>query len=195
MTDAMMRGLPIILGSAMLFAAATVGAEGKPLPTVAKVDLARYLGTWYEVARLPTRFEKDCVGVTATYSKRDDGTIDIVNRCRKKWVDGEIKDARGKAKVVDTATNAKLKVTFFWPFYGDYWIIELGQNYEYALVGEPDREYLWILSRTATLPEATVQALLARAKDVGYDVTKIYFTPQPTGAPAQPVPGAAADNG
>ena len=195
MSDGVLRALPIILGSAMLLFGATGGAGEKPLPTVAKVDLARYLGTWYEVARLPTRFEKDCVGVTATYSKRDDGTIDIVNRCRKKWVDGEIKDARGKAKVVDATTNAKLKVTFFWPFYGDYWIIELGQNYEYALIGEPDREYLWILSRTAVLPEATLQALLARAKEVGYDISKIYFTPQPTGAPAQLVPGAVATNG
>jgi apolipoprotein D and lipocalin family protein len=190
-SDGMLRTLPIVLGSTMLLLTAASGSESKPLPTVEKVDLARYLGTWYEVARLPTRFEKDCVGVTATYSKRDDGGIDIVNRCRKKWVDGEIKDAKGKAKVVDANTNAKLKVTFFWPFYGDYWILELGKDYEYVLVGEPAREYLWILSRTATLPEATTQALLARAKELGYDLTNIYFTPQPTGAPAQKVPGAA----
>jgi len=176
MSDGVLRALPIILGSAMLLFGATGGAGEKPLPTVAKVDLARYLGTWYEVARLPTRFEKDCVGVTATYSKRDDGTIDIVNRCRKKWVDGEIKDARGKAKVVDATTNAKLKVTFFWPFYGDYWIIDLDPDYRWAVVGEPGRKYFWILARDRHIEESLFAQIVARAASQGYDLTNLLRT-------------------
>jgi apolipoprotein D and lipocalin family protein len=185
----MTRALPILsMLSMTLLAVASARADQKPLPTVPYVDLSRYLGTWYEIARLPTRFEKDCVAVTATYARRDDGQVSVVNHCRKLTLTGEDKESTGRAKVVDETSFAKLKVTFFWPFWGDYWILDLGANYEHALVGEPDREYLWILARTPTLPEPTYQALLERARSLGYDVSTIYKTPQPADAPTQAVP-------
>jgi apolipoprotein D and lipocalin family protein len=109
------------------------------------VELEKYLGKWYEIAHLPARFQEGCSETTAVYSLSRDGNVSVLNECRRK---GKIKQAKGKAKVVDKATGAKLKVIFFWPFYGDYWIIKLGHNYEYAVVGTPDRRYLWILSRT-----------------------------------------------
>ena len=184
MSTGSIRALSVVIASALAQWGSIAQADEKPLPTVAKVDLARYLGTWYELARLPMRFEKDCVGVTATYSKREDGALEVVNRCYKKWLDGEMKESHGRVKVVDTATNAKLKISFFGPFCGDYWILDLGESYEYAVVGEPGRDYLWILSRTPSLPEPKIQALLDRAKEQGFDVSKIYRTPQRIEAPA-----------
>jgi apolipoprotein D and lipocalin family protein len=131
------------------------GDENKvPLQTVAKVDLSRYVGRWYEIARYPNRFEKNCVAdVTADYSLRSDGKITVVNSCLER--DGKLNQSKGTAKVVDPATNAKLKVTFFWPFYGDYWIIGLDPEYRFAVVSEPDRRYLWILSRTPQCSNAS----------------------------------------
>lgn len=109
--------------------------ERKPLAALPSVDLAKYAGQWYEIARLPNRFEKKCISsVTATYTLRADGKIDVLNQCKK--ASGEFETAKGKAKVVDVTSNAKLKVTFFWPFYGDYWILDLGANYEYSVVGD-----------------------------------------------------------
>ncbi len=155
------------------------GGRNQPeLETVAHVDLNRYIGLWYEVVRLPQRFEKDCTGVTASYALRDDGKISVENRCRKFSLDGEEKIARGKAKIEDTTTQAKLKVSFFWPFWGDYWILELGENYEYAVVGAPDRESLWILSRTPKMDERLIQEILSRRALQGFDVTKIERTIQ-----------------
>lgn len=143
-----------------------------PLRTVASVDLERYAGVWYEIARLPNRYEKECVAnVTATYTLRQDGQIEILNQCQT--ASGRVKRSQGVARVVDAATNAKLKVTFFWPFAGDYWILELGTQYEYAVVGEPERKYLWILSRNPQMQEAVYQELLQRAATHGYDVQRI----------------------
>ena len=113
-----------------------------PLKTVDHVDLNRYLGKWYEIARLPNRFEKKCHrDVTAEYS-RDGQKIIVHNSCIQQ--DGKPNVAEGRAKVVDATTNAKLKVTFFWPFYGNYWIIGLDSEYRWAVVGEPGRKYMWI---------------------------------------------------
>src|SRR5579871_1687307 len=110
--------------------------EHAAVKTVAHVDLERYVGKWYEVARYPNRFERDCArNVTAEYAKRADGDISVLNECVK--ADGGVKRSQGRAKVVDKTSNAKLKVTFFWPFYGDYWVIDLGEHYEYAVVSEP----------------------------------------------------------
>lgn len=145
------------------------------LPTVDSVDLNRYTGRWYEIAKLPARFENDCVSdVTATYTLRDDGKVDVLNQCRKS--SGELKTAHGTAKVVDYDTNAKLKVTFFWPFYGDYWILELGADYEYAVIGEPSRKYLWILSRTPQIEEVLYQSLLERIARRGFSANKLIKT-------------------
>ena len=127
-----------------------------PLRTVEHVDLQRYLGTWYEIASFPQRFQRGCTATTATYAMRADGQIDVLNRCRKGSLDGPEKSAHGIARVVDRSTNAKLKVSFFRPFWGDYWIVDLAGDYSYAVVGHPSRDYLWILSRTPSMSEATL---------------------------------------
>jgi len=150
-----------------------------PLQTVAKVDLSRYTGTWYEIASYPQRFQKGCTNTTATYTLRDDGEIGVVNRCRKGSLEGEEDSAEGRARVVDATTNAKLEVTFFRPFWGDYWIIDLGENYEYAVVGHPGRDYLWILSRTPTMEESVYQGILNRLQTKGYPLDRLQKTLQP----------------
>jgi len=150
---------------------------GPPLRTVERVDLERYAGTWNEIATIPAGFQKGCVAVTATYSLRPDGKVDVVNRCRKETLDGPERTARGTAWSVDPS-NAKLVVQFFWPFRGDYWVIDLGPDYQYAVVGHPGRDYLWILSRTRSLDEATYRGILERIAAQGYDLSRIVRTPQ-----------------
>lgn len=144
-----------------------------PLRTVSQVDISRYLGTWFEIARYPNRFQKGCVASRATYTLRADGNLSVLNECYDKAKSGKLRSAQGKAWVVDPSSNAKLKVSFFWPFSGDYWIIDLGSEYEYAVVGHPQRKYLWILSREETMAEGTYQAILARLADQHYDITKL----------------------
>ena len=149
------------------------------LEVVQHVDLSRYLGTWYEIVRLPAWFERECTGVTATYSIREDGYIEVLNSCNKGSLDGPKKEAKGKAWVVDKKTNAKLKVRFFWPFSGDYWIIDLDEkDYQYAVVGDPGRKYLWVLSRTTKMSETLLSRLLDRARGLGYNTEKIERTRQ-----------------
>ncbi len=152
-----------------------------PLEAVAKVDIERYLGTWYEIASYPQRYQEGCTGTTATYTLRDDGEIDVLNECRKDSLDGPEDVAEGRARVVDRTTNAKLEVSFFWPFWGDYWIIDLGPDYEYAVVGHPSRDYLWILSRTPTLDDGTYDAILGRLEEKEYPLDRLRKTVQPTG--------------
>ncbi|MDH4281235.1 MAG: lipocalin family protein [Myxococcales bacterium] len=149
-----------------------------PLETVPEVDLNRYLGTWYEIASYPQSFQEGCTGTTATYTLRDDGQIDVLNECRKGSLDGKEDSARGRARVVDRDTNAKLEVSFFRPFWGDYWIIDLGPDYEYAVVGHPSRDYLWILSRTPTLDEATYEGISSRLEQEGYPLDRLQKTIQ-----------------
>lgn len=154
-----------------------------PLNTVPKVELDRYVGRWYEVARYPNRFERDCArDVTAEYSLQENGKIRVVNSCTKQ--DGKRKQAKGSAKIVDKASNAKLKVTFFWPFYGDYWIIDLDPEYRWAVIGEPKRQFLWILGRTPTLEASTMQDILSRLASRGYDASRLIY-PQHTGSMQQ----------
>jgi len=143
------------------------------LEVVPYVDLKKYLGKWYEIAHLPFRFEEGCSDITATYSLREDGSISVLNECKK---NGKVKRAKGKAKVVDKNTGAKLKVTFFWPFYGDYWIINLGNDYDYAVVGTPNRKYLWLLSRTPQMDDKLFSQLTELAKSKGFDVTNLIRT-------------------
>ena len=161
---------------------ATMAAAAKsaPLEVVPHLDLQRYLGTWYEIATIPQRFEKGCVGVKAEYSLRADGRIQVVNTCLQ-TLDGRFREARGKAWIVDKTTNAKLKVSFFWPFSGAYWIIALDPDYGWAVVGHPGRNYLWILSRSPHMDGALYRALLEPIADKGYDLTKIEKTLQPDG--------------
>lgn len=168
-----MRRAPAAAALALLCAAAAASAGEPELRTVPKVDLSRYLGSWYEIARLPSRFQKDCYAARAVYSLRADGDIEVRNICHKGSPGGEEKVAKGKAWVVDPSTNAKLKIQFFWPFRGDYWILELGESYEYAVVGTPDRKYLWILSRTPQLDEAVFEGIASRAQAQGFDTSKL----------------------
>ena len=147
------------------------------LQTVSHVDLSRYIGRWYEIAKYPNRFERKCDrNVTASYAIRPDGKISVVNACTTR--EGKPTVSTGWAKVVDQKTGAKLKVTFFWPFFGDYWIIELGHNYEYAVVGEPGRKYLWILSRPPKMDDGIYAEVVSRLAARGYDAAKLELMPQ-----------------
>ncbi len=148
------------------------------LKTVDRVDVKRYMGTWFEIAKFPQRFEKGLVGVTADYTLLPNGKVRVLNSGYEGTFAGKLKTARGKAWVVDTTTNAKLKVSFFWPFAANYWILELGKDYEYAVVGDESRKYLWILSRTPQMDETTYNAVLQRVRDKGFDVTKLEKNPQ-----------------
>ncbi len=143
------------------------------LEVVPHVDLSRYLGKWYELAHLPFKFQEGCNETTATYTLLANGAISVLNECTK---NGKVKRARGKAKIVDKTTNAKLKVKFFWPFYGDYWIIKLGEYYEYSVVGTPNRTYLWILSRKPEMDNALFAELTQFAKSKGFDVGNLIGT-------------------
>ncbi|MFN3303826.1 MAG: lipocalin family protein [Roseateles sp.] len=157
-------------------APALAAADTPPLPTVAQVDLARYAGAWYEIALLPNRFQRQCVADTQARYWLDGERVEVLNRCRR--ADGSVEDIQGHAKVVQGSGNARLRVTFFWPFYGDYWVLALDADYRHVLVGAPSRKYAWVLSRTPQLDEATLQALLDRAGELGFDKTAFRRTPQ-----------------
>jgi len=151
------------------------GADHPPLDTVASVDLERYAGRWYEIASLPVRQQRGCSCTTAEYSLVEEGVIRVVNTCRR-GPQGEFDSAEGKAFVVPESNNAKLRVQFFWPFRGDYWVLQLAADYSYAVVGVPSREYFWILSRTPSMDEATLQTLTRRLQEQGFDTTKMQRT-------------------
>jgi apolipoprotein D and lipocalin family protein len=154
------------------------GAVYPPLDTVDNVELGRYTGRWYEIARYPNSFETGCMGVTADYALREDGRISVVNTCVEGSLDGNVRLIEGVARVVDRTTNAKLAVTFFPPFEGDYWILELGEDYEYAVVGDPSRRFLWILSRKPTLDEVLYEDILGRLPERSYDPNRLELVPQ-----------------
>ncbi len=137
-----------------------------PLPTVASVDLARYAGRWYEVASLPNRFQAQCVADTQAQYRADGDDIEVTNRCRR--ADGGVETVTGVAKVVAGSANAKLRVSFFRPFYGDYWVLALAPDYRWALVGEPGRQFGWVLSRTPQMAPADLETALARAEALGF---------------------------
>ena len=147
--------------------------EYDTLEVVPHVDLEKYLGKWFEIAHLPARFQEGCSETTATYALSKNGSISVLNECRRK---GKVTQAKGKAKVVDKTTGAKLKVTFFWPFYGDYWIIKLGNDYDYAVVGTPNRKYLWILNRTPQMDDKLFSQLIEFVKSKGFDVGSLIKT-------------------
>ncbi len=149
-----------------------------PLPVVSSLELPKYLGSWYEIMRLPNSFESGLTCVMAHYSLKANGDLNVVNSGHPQNSKGTVKTATGTAWIPDHKEPAKLKVRFFWPFSGDYWIIALDPNYQYAMVGAPSREYLWILSRTRSLPEATLQTLLKQANEQGFDTSKLIRTEQ-----------------
>lgn len=185
--------LACLSGALMVLAASPARAEDAPLPTVNAVDLARYAGSWYEISKLPNRYQKQCVADTQAEYRLDGDIVRVINRCRTST--GELDDIKGRAKVVPGSGNAKLKVTFFWPFYGDYWVLALDPDYREVLVGAPDRKYAWILSRTPTLPQERVDALLQRAQALGFDAAAFVPTPQTQPLPAVAPGGAAPASG
>jgi len=163
---------------ANLFAAIFTGCAYQPLATVEHVDLDRYTGTWYEVARFDQWFEKDCVNVTAQYTVRSDGKINVLNSAHLGTDDGPVKQAKGVARVVDSQTNAKLRVWFFWPFEGDYWILRLTPDYSAVVVGSPDRRTLWFLSRKPAMDESLYEEWRRSLAADGFDLSKLIRTAQ-----------------
>lgn len=147
--------------------------------TIRHLDLNRYMGVWYEIARLDHSFERGLVGVTAEYSFRDDGKIRVINSGYKGSLTGKYKQAEGKAKQLDPTDPGKLKVSFFLSFYSDYYLLELDQEYRWALIGSSNKKYLWILSRTPHLPQDVLEGVLKLAREHGYDPGELIFVEQP----------------
>ena len=148
--------------------------EIEHMKIVKDVDLNKYAGKWYEIARFPHSFEKDLVGVTATYTLRSNGKINVLNEGFKDTLNGKYKKAKAFAKIPDPNNPGRLKVFFFWPFGADYLILELDQdNYQYALVGSSSDNYLWILCRNPHMDEPTYEMLVQKAADRGYDISRL----------------------
>jgi apolipoprotein D and lipocalin family protein len=176
---AIVRGLRAASRVLALAALACGASAAAPPPTAPHVDLQRYLGVWHEMARYDNRFQdEDCVNVTAEYGLRDDGDVSVRNTCRNG--DGAVTESvDGRAYVADTTSNAKLRVTFFWPFFGDYWIVALADDYSWVIVSEPSREYLWILTRTPVSGGPEMTELVARAGALGFDTSRLRYTQEP----------------
>jgi len=173
--------LRLFVASALLLLVSTACTSSKnikKMQLVEKVNLDRFIGKWYEIARFPHSFEEGLVGVTATYEQMDKGKIKVINEGYKDSFDGEHKKAIGKAKVAKSGNPAHLRVSFFWFFYADYLILQLGENYDYALIGSTSDKYLWILSRSPQMDEDTYTMLVQKAKDKGYDTSKLSLVPQ-----------------
>lgn len=170
------------ISSLLLLVLPVAGCGGlfNPPEVVDYVDLNQYAGKWYEIASYPTAFQAGCTGTTAEYTLQDDGTVKVVNTCNQDTLDGPVDRIEGRARVADPSTNAKLKVSFFPPFEADYWIIDLDPNYEWAVVSNPSRLFLWILSRTPTLDDGVYQEILDRIAAQGYNLDRLVRTLQPT---------------
>ncbi|MBW9060360.1 lipocalin family protein [Agrobacterium pusense] len=168
----------ITMLGAVLAACSPVGPSGNPsVPQPVKpVEIDRYAGHWFELARYENQFERDCEAVTADYSLREDGMVRVLNTCREGGIAGKRKASEGRAKIVKDSGNAKLKVSFFGLFYGDYWILDRAADYSWSIVGEPSGRYLWILTRTPK-PRKTIRNMLVeKTKALGYDVDMLRWT-------------------
>ncbi len=152
--------------------------KAQTLQTVPNVDLNKYAGKWFEIASYPQRFQKGCHCTTAEYTLSDKGYVIVENRCNRDSVNGKQSYIKGKAFVDKNSGNAKLKVQFFWPFKGKYWIIDLAGDYSYAVVSHPDKKYLWILSRTAKMDEVIYEQIIGRLREKGFDISKLQKTMQ-----------------
>ena len=148
-------------------------SKTQKLETVASIDLEKYKGLWYEIAIFPNSFEKGCSCTTAEYIPNEKGYIEVINTCIKK---GEIDKIKGKAFAVENSNNTKLKVQFFWPFKGDYWIIDIDEEYTYAVVSGPSKKYLWILSRKPAMDEELYNSILNKLREKDFDISKIVKT-------------------
>lgn len=168
-------GIAAVAGLSFLVIRKAKAQTNKNSPsTVSYVDLKKYLGRWYDIAHYPFYFQKDCNGSIAEYSLKENGDIQVVNSCNKGSLDGPVKKVKGKAWVVDKKTNAKLKVQFFWPFSGDYWILDIAKDYSWVIVGHPERKYLWILSRKPGKP-AEINNILQIIRGKGYNPDKLVW--------------------
>jgi apolipoprotein D and lipocalin family protein len=163
----MTRALILSLAPLLLTACAT---QLPPPTTVASVDLARYAGAWHEIESFPNWFQSGCAGTKANYTPQADGTIKVVNTCERR---GQASSIEGTARVVPGSNNSKLKVRFFGPFEGDYWILDLDPDYRWAAVGAPNRRYLWILSRNPQIDPALLGRIRARLAAQGFDVSRL----------------------
>lgn len=171
----------IALGSGLLLGACNANqpSGNASVPEPAKpVELSRYLGRWHEQARYEAGFQKGCEAVTADYSTKDDGTVAVVNSCREGSVSGPLRSADATAKVVHGSNGAKLKVSFFGPFEGDYWVLDRASDYSWSIVGEPSGRYLWILTRAPRISERDFGRLVARARSLGYRTDMLRRTAQ-----------------
>jgi apolipoprotein D and lipocalin family protein len=173
-----------MLSSLLLALSLAASGDTPPVRAVPSVDLGRYIGRWYEIARYPNRFQKSCAGdVTAEYERREDGRVRVVNRCKR--ADGSLNEAEGLAKVVDGSANARLKVRFapswlgVFPFvWGDYWVIGLADDYRWAVVGTPDRKYLWVLSRSPKMSDQDWETALGIVRENGFEPARLERTAQ-----------------
>jgi len=152
--------------------------QSQELKTVDSVNIKMYCGKWYEIASYPQRFQRGCNCTTAEYTYTEKGYVLVENRCYKENVNGKQSYIKGKAFIEKHSGNAKLKVQFFWPFTGKYWIIDLASDYSYAVVSHPNKKYLWILSRTAKMNEQVYQAIITRLKEKGFDLSLLKLTRQ-----------------
>lgn len=177
-----MRWKIVFAAAAALLAAACVlppvnRDASVPLGPLATVDPERYAGRWYEIARLPNIFERDCEAAMADYALRADGRISVRNTCRT--AEGRRREAAGSARIVDPETNAKLKVRLGGPWEGDYWVLDRADDYSWSLVGEPSGRFLWILARTRHIGDDLRADLLQRLEARGYDTTALYWPEHP----------------
>jgi len=165
----MTNQLKTLLSGLILATASVACKPAEPLETVQSIDLQRYSGTWYELASYPQFFERGCSNVKATYTLKS-GYVEVFNQCIK---NGKPNDIKGKAFVVPNSGNARLKVQFFWPFKGNYWIIDLADDYTWAIVSDPKRKTLWILSRTPHMNQMLYNILIDKLVNKGFDKDKI----------------------
>ena len=161
----------------MLILMTSIG-KAQTLETVPLVDLNKYAGKWYEIAAYPQRFQKNCHCTIAEYTVTGKDYLIVENRCNKDSVKGKLSSVKGKAFVEENSGNAKLKVQFFWPFRGKYWIIDLADDYSFAVISHPNKKYLWILSRTPKMKEDIYRQIINRIKNKGFDLSKIQVTEQ-----------------
>jgi apolipoprotein D and lipocalin family protein len=183
----MKRSLTLLLAAAAAVAVTgcatlqrgPVGNAAVPEPAK-PVDLNRYAGLWYEIARYEAGFQRGCEGVTANYTLREDGQVGVLNTCRQDSLNGEVRTAEARARIVEGSGNAKLKVSFFGPFYvGDYWVLDRAEDYSWSIVGEPSGRYLWLLARSPQPSPQVRETMMSRARELGYDLSILRPTQQP----------------
>jgi apolipoprotein D and lipocalin family protein len=160
----------------LFFSSSINSLKSQTLETVSEVDLQRYAGKWYEIASFPQRFQKGCHCTTAEYILNEKGFVTVINRCNKDSINGKEISIKGKAFVEEGSNNAKLKVQFFWPFKAKYWIIELADDYSYAVVSHPNRKNLWILSRTAKMDDKLYHDILVSLNNNGLNTKNLNRT-------------------